>query len=117
MGETTNNVIDYSGRYESSSVSSTKDHTGEEVNTSFMILHPNTEEACIEIESLKKTISDLHQDQEEACITKKEQKKNVSILMKETKNLSSTITSLEKEVTYLNSKLDHITQSESNEEI
>lgn len=47
---------------------------------------------------------------EEACMTIKEHKSTIVVLHKEKEKLTSTITGMEEEVTWMNSKIEHITK-------
>lgn len=54
--ETANNVMAYSGIFESKRVHSNEDLSEEELDASFMILHTKLKKACLTVDNLKKTI-------------------------------------------------------------
>lgn len=60
-GENVNKVIAYICKCNTEGESSDEDLTSEEIDDSFKLLITKWEEACMEIERLKKIISDLHQ--------------------------------------------------------
>lgn len=87
--ETSNKVMDFTGKYESGSESSDEEITDEELTDTYKLLYSQWKEACMVGEK---------------------QKKIVSALLMEKEKLVSTITGLGKEVTLLNSKLENMTK-------